>query len=369
MANIMDYLLWRGDLPVSAVPLCDIDYLILTQLVYGPIPNLDHAQLSGDTTLRALFPMIYPVAPNSNANESYINRYQLWQAAAASQRYGTMTLDSYSSIFDENQQFAAALFRTAKQSILAYRGTDGTLIGWREDFVLSFDDVIPAQRSAVSFLTAVAPMAESLVLCGHSKGGNLAMYAGVAAPREVRAKISRICSFDGPGLSDAMIASPNMAEMRDRIQSYIPEASIVGRMLSPVGNDMIIASDSMGIFQHNPFQWHLTGPCFETVRETTLPSAYTDRALHAYLKGATPEQRRMVVETGYNVLKATHASRVNEIAAGLVHHADEVAEAIRSVPEGDRDVVREGLRIFCSAFGDNLTSLITDFLTKHFKQG
>ena len=186
---------------------------------------------SSDLSIRELASM-QPPAPNAHAAE----RKELLERMAASNRFGGLMLRDFVNEVDAARsiQFSAVTADCPDGSVLvAFRSTDSTLVGWKEDFMMAFETPVPAQTEAVAYLErAAASAAGPLRLAGHSKGGNLAVYAAMNAPDAVQARIEAIYSFDGPGLDEDSIRSERYARIRSRIFSFLPQASIVGLLLA-----------------------------------------------------------------------------------------------------------------------------------------
>lgn len=355
---MFDYLNWRGDLSFARDPLNEIDLLILATLSYCPMERLQGVFVS--STLAQLTEDLYP--PDAAfRNDAEKQRCQLWRTASESERFGGVQVQDFAYHFDPagEKQFSAALFRLDETTaVAAFRGTDSTVVGWKEDFNMGFESPVPAQTDAVKFLTEAARSCERLYTCGHSKGGNLALYAAVRGDAAVRAKVQGVYSFDGPGLDDQTAESPEYDEMSSRIHSFVPESSIVGMLLDYHDEYTIVDSDGMGILQHNPFLWHIRGPRFQTRSSLTRSGRYADRTLHDFLAQCTPEERQVMVETLFELVAATGAQRVKEIPVGLLKNFGAVRETLKKVPEQDQFVLKKVFRTLAQAGGSNLDALL-----------
>ena len=180
------------------------------------------------------------------------------------------------------------LFRSAALTVLledgsaflAFRGTDGTLVGWKEDFNLSFLDVVPAQLEAADYVqTFAAGFSGPLRLGGHSKGGNLAVAGAALAGMKARDQIRSVWSFDGPGLNAYLLARPGYSELLTRIRSFVPKSSVVGLLLAHEEPYTVVDSDQEGLFQHDPYSWQVQGPGFVRLEEVDPGSRLIDRTL------------------------------------------------------------------------------------------
>ena len=357
MDNIIDYLSWRGDLRFSQSELNEIDMLIFAQLVHAPLERLNGA--GEGMTLQQIQEAVYPAAPGEDANELEKLRYQLWLAAAKTPRFSSVTLAHFAAHFEpeREKQFAAALFAIGGLGIVAFRGTDATLIGWKEDFNMAFTSPVPSQTDAVAFLNDAAKRMHTLYVCGHSKGGNLSLYASSMCEPHVRRRIKSVYSFDGPGLDDATSQSDGYREINDRIRSFIPESSVIGLLLGYHDQFSIIDSDGVSLSQHNPYLWHVRGSTFQLAEETTLVSRFTDKTLHNFLSSCSPEERKTLVDTIFNILAVSKAVRLRDLPRGLAMHVPEVLDAIKDVSPESRAVLKRTMTALGSASTDSLRAL------------
>ena len=175
------------------------------------------------------------------------------------------------------------------------------------------------------------------------------MYSGACCTSPDR--ISEIYSFDGPGLSDDIFESSHWNTVQPKIHSYIPESSIIGLLLGHCTSPVIVKSDSKTIMQHNPFYWHVLGNAFIRSEDTTFSSRFLDGTLHDFLKSCTLEQKELLVRTTFEVVEVSEAVRVKDIAKGLAVRLPQVKKTISSIPESDRKVIGEVMRILVGSGG------------------
>lgn len=315
MGNLLDYLAWRGDLSLAQAPFGPVDALALSALAYiqleGPIT-------AGGETLVPLERAAerYLALPTSRQGRRRDSDLTLLRALGEAPRFAGMGLTCPVDRFvpEEESQFAALAVLTGDGSaFLAFRGTDGTLVGWKEDFNLSFLDVVPAQLAAAAYIQAfAASFSGPLVLGGHSKGGNLAVAGASLCPVKVRDRIRTVYSFDGPGFGPYLLARPGYQELRTRIRSFVPKSSVVGLLLGREEPHTVVDSDQEGLFQHDLYSWQVLGPGFVRLEKVTAGSRMVDRALKSWLAGLTSQQRGTVVDTLYELLSAGDAKTVKE---------------------------------------------------------
>ncbi|MCR4938557.1 MAG: DUF2974 domain-containing protein [Treponemataceae bacterium] len=357
MSNLNDYIKWRGDLLFSTETLSPVDMLIFSQLVYTPLENVDPSCYG--KTLGEIFPLVYP--DGVAAGTTFINGelFNLWKQAAECRRFREIKLIDFVSKFDvdEQMQFAAAVFDYGNIMVIAFRGTDTSVIGWKEDFNMGYATPIPSQSEAVSYINSVYSRKKEIYVCGHSKGGNLAMYGGVFCkhPKYIKA----IYSFDGPGFNDEVLVSKEWMQSVGKIESYIPESSIVGMILGCCSDYTIVKSDDIGIMQHNPFNWHIEGGRFEEVSETSFVSRLFRGTMQGFLSSCPKEQRRVLVETAFKIIEVSGAKNADDIPAAVFMHLTEIRHILQEVPDEDKQALKEMGRIFSEAGSTSLKHLLS----------
>ena len=232
MANMMDYLTWRGDLTLKASPWCLVDSLVMASMSYNPF--LDTVSDTEGMPLCECVPLLH--LDKMTGNQYFQQWRGLLFGMADTDRFGHMRMHDYVNDIDTERaiQFSAITAELEDgTTFIAYRGTDSTLIGWREDFNMSFETPVPAQTAALEYLIAQAARSDRpLRISGHSKGGNLAAYATAHAPEAVQKRILSVCSFDGPGLDADTMESEGYARIKPVLHSVLPQSSIVGLLMN-----------------------------------------------------------------------------------------------------------------------------------------
>lgn len=236
-------------------------------------------------------------------------RFASVQVSAAEERFD----------MDQQTQYAAETFRLPDgMLVLAFRGTDDSLVGWKEDFNMAYQYPVPAQRQAADYLEDVAGLWDGpLVLAGHSKGGNLAVYAAMNAPDKVKDRITHIYSFDSPGFTQDVVRSYEYATIVDRITKVVPEASIIGMILEYSRREhlMVVRSDAEGLGQHSCFSWLMDGDRFELADDLSEHSRTFNGAINSWLTGMTQRQREHAVDALFRVLGASGLESTTQLMA------------------------------------------------------
>lgn len=333
---------------------CPIDSLILSMVVYAPFE-------------RVPFPGPLPLQQAA----AVLRRQRGWDRtgvvmarqipalvtqAAASRRFGSLMMDSPVSLLDEQAglQFAAVTWLLPDGTLyLAFRGTDDTLVGWQEAFRLAGPDPIPAQKQAALYLAQVAARYPGkLRLGGHSKGGNLALWAALHAHPTVRRRILSVDSFDGPGFSQDLTCTPAYRALAPRVHHYLPQGSPVGTLLRQDRRSQIVPSWGRGIVgQHDPFTWAVAGTRFQRLPRQSASGRRRAATLRRWLASLTPEERAAFVEVLFHLLRAGQAHTLTDWQEALVPQALAGLRSFRQLDPAARERLRTGLRRLLRSLG------------------
>ncbi len=309
MANMLDYLTWRGDLRFTERPLNEVDSLVFSELSYLDLGPL----LPADGSFLPLHAVAEAYARREEAQQDlfFNDPTPLLKAAGESPRFREVGVGRFINHVDSEEavQFCAMCWQLPGGALyISCRGTDNSIVGWREDFSLSFSEEIPGQREAVAYLEdTAAALPGEMYIGGHSKGGNLAFFAAAFCDRSLRSRILRVFSHDGPGFLDRVVRSEAFQSMLPRFSLSIPESSVVGILLNNQEDRKIVKSSAGGIMQHNPMTWQVLGTGFEPADGQSNLSVFMDKTLRVWLSGLDEETRRSFVTTLFDVLDASGA--------------------------------------------------------------
>ncbi len=352
MANLLDYLDWRGDLTLEQAPFNEVDNLILAELSYldfrGIVPPVGQSASIELWLAAEEFFAKYPPGEKIELGVLLPDEIPVMlEKMAASNRFSSMRLSCFADYLDEKEaeQFAALTVETGDGALyLSFRGTDDTLAGWKEDFELACVDEIPAQRMAVEYVQAVAKQypRRKLRLGGHSKGGNLAVYAGVFCPARLQNRISAVWSNDGPGFRMDLVRMPAYQRVRERISSIVPKSSVVGMLLEHDEDYTVVDSDQKGLMQHDGFSWQVLGDRFIKLREMTCKTCLTNLGLRDWIHRLPVEKRSEFVEALFQVLTASGAKTLTDLKEDSFKAVGAMVKAMKDL---DKDT-REGLLEF-----------------------
>lgn len=316
MANLFDYLQWRGDLTFYQAPVNPVDTLIFSALSYisfgGSVEHMPEVPISLKDAAEEFF-----LLPDHSERCRVKTDLDLLKAAAATRRFSGIMLLQYRSILvpEEETQFAAITYLLDDNSgVIAFRGTDYSLVGWKEDFNMTFRETIPAQRLAQAYAAEIgSKYIMPLRMCGHSKGGNLAVFASVKAEESIRKRIISVYNHDGPGFTDFVMSDPAYKELAPRIRTVVPQSSVIGMLLEHEEPYTIIRSKQIGLLQHDPYSWDVMGPDFIPKEEITANSRFLDQTIKTWLAELTMEERNEIVDTVYDLLTVSGADNVFDL--------------------------------------------------------
>lgn len=310
MDDLLNSLRVRGGISFSADGYRTSDALAFACLSYLDFDGVTTAQ---GITLAEL--AREPERLHEGTTASFETRKALFLLMAASERYGECRMHHAICLADEKirMQFAAMCIDLPDgTTVVAFRGTDNTLLGWREDFDMAYLPVVPGQQAAACYLERVSELGRPLRVTGHSKGGNLAMYAAAMAPTAGENTV-QICSFDGPGLSDEVFRSEGFCRIRPKLWTCCPQTGIIGRLMNVPEDMRIVHSFANGIRQHDPFSWEFRGPEPVLLIKPDATSDLVCETLHEWLDHSTDEQRGEFVETLFQLIGTTDATHLSDL--------------------------------------------------------
>lgn len=366
MANVFDYLRWRGDLSFGQSPICEIDALIFSELSYiffdGIIPgDIDAGRVTLAEAAETFF--------ERNADREVIKLGEivpdeivdLFRMTATSRRFSEVELGHFIDIVDNEtvEQFSAlSFFISDDLAFIAYRGTDDSITGWREDFRMAFLTPVPAQKRAEEYLLETASdFGGRIILGGHSKGGNLALWAGLNAPDEICDRIEKIYNFDGPGFLDDVWESAGYERIADRISTVIPTGSVVGLLLKYDKNYRVTRSSAKKyLYQHDALTWNVLGCEFECDEDVAPDVKKTHERVGRWIYSMEPEKREAFVEGFFDILSSTNAKTLTALAESR----SDLVRAFSNIDPETKQALMTGIRFFVgegySAFFDQLKS-------------
>ena len=337
MSNILDYISWRGDLPFSSYKLNEIDKLILMRLSYLPFGNLG---LKKDSTI-SIKNIMERMQHISEEYFIWADDKKLITLLGNSPRFKDLILSDFVEFSDKSleKQFAAIIINLEENlKVVSFRGTDMSLIGWKEDFNMTFKNNVPSQIEGVYYLNEIGNKYKNsdFILLGHSKGGNIAMYASIYCIDYIKLNIREIVTADSPGLSEEILNDIKYNDIKNKIVSYIPQTSIVGRILE-LGNDYtVVQSSGKGFMQHDIYTWDI-GPTFLIqIKDASKESDFANNVIKEYLNKTTPEDREKFINIVFEVLLSLEVETVTDIPKLLLKNTNKALKKYKNISKEDK---------------------------------
>lgn len=358
MSTVLDYIAWRGDLPLDIVPFNEIDALIFCEFAYLKLKGIVQEEVSKDgITLEEAATCFFESEDVAERSDMGIlfgeNVVNLFKIMAASIRYKKLELCGFVEHFDtvHEKQFAAITVLLGDgSSFIVFRGTDDSLVGWKEDFNMCFMTPVPSQEEALNYLVhAASRLSGKLRVGGHSKGGNVSVYSSTFCGKKIQKRIINVYNFDGPGFELDIAQTPEYQGISHCVQTFVPDQSVVGLLMEYDGDYVVVKSHEAGLMQHNLLSWQLDGPHFAEVERVSDGSVIIDRSVKSWLKELSSEQREQFVESFYKLLTSSEAATLSELAEHWKKNPTKAVSAFLSVEPQARKTVMNAVQQFFKA--------------------
>ncbi len=346
MTNILDYLLWRGDIAFENDPFNEIDGAICARLSYLPFERILKA--GEEITLKNAAEKMLKI---ENIEEKVLIKddYKLIKALKESNRYNSAYAFGFVHKTDRQSQtqFCALTLRLSDNLFcVCFRGTDNTLIGWKEDFNMGLMCPVPAQRSAAEYLEKIlSGFDNKFIIAGHSKGGNLAVYSAAYCREDLKNKITAVYNYDGPGFTDTVLESDGYKNICKRVNTFVPQSSVVGMLLGHKENFFTVHSENSGLMQHDIYSWDVEGKNFIFLESVNNSSVFVDSTVKAWFSDLTPYQLEVFVEAVFKVANETNAETLHEMGEKWFDSAVSVLKSVKNLDETTRKTAMEAIKI------------------------
>ena len=335
----------------EVLPFGPVDSLVLSQFAYidfdGLVPGISEPLkyvTVADCLKAELFTSMFIETRDPKNNRV------LLVALAASPRFRDIRMCCYVNEYDpvKEKQFSAVTYILPDKIVyIAFRGTDDTLIGWKEDLNMAFVYPVPSQERSLSYLIEISSLISGrLIIGGHSKGGNLAVYSAFTAPESVQSKIEIIYDHDGPGFKEGVLDCDGYRRIESRIRKTIPQFSLIGMLLEGHKRYTVVESSRVGIMQHDPFSWKITNGGFSTTEEVSDGAKYVNRTIRNWLDSLSPEDREKFVDLLFGVLDAGDAKTFSEITSEWKKNFSAIFAAIRETDPQMKRFIGELIKDF-----------------------
>ena len=367
MSGVIDYVDWRGDIPLRVSPFNEVDALLLTQLAMieldGIVPELESGEF---VTLEAAASLFFADKKRSRAPLGLIIPKEiitLFRKMGKSRRFCDMRLGCYVNNTDHaaEQQFSALTVRLGDGSFfVAFRGTDDTIVGWKEDLNLAFMPSIPSQIESVTYFDRVGRMIRGRVrVGGHSKGGNLAVFAAVKCRPRLRERIIEVYNFDGPGFGSDFLSLEEYHSLEERIKTVVPHSSVVGMLFENGKRYSVVKSTESGILQHNALSWECMRESFVRLPDLCEQSKKVSAQINLLISDLDLDARRRFADAIYSTLTSTEATTLTELY-------EDRFTILRSLGKTDKETRRLVMKLFGILMNDGNGQLLGVVINSFF---
>lgn len=347
MKNMVTYVGKYRDMDFEQMPFCAIDSLILSQISYYNYSKSPFVRTEFGMPLATYFQNC-DVEKILNHTITVEGDRVLIETLKLGGRHGNLRASNYIDVIDDKHeiQFSAITFELGNDEYyIAFRGTDNTVTGWKEDLNLSYLDAVPAQKAALQYaMNMFGEFAGNFYIGGHSKGGNLAVYAAMNLPEPYKNRLLEVYDFDGPGFMEEVYQTKEYQEIRPMIRKYVPQSSIVGMMWERDDNYIVVHSEERGMMQHDPFSWAICEKEFVLEDEVDVSSRYMKRTLERWLEEFSFEEREQLIDVVFDVIFDSGINQFYELSEELLQKIHLMMEGIKDMTDGDRKLLRSAVK-------------------------
>lgn len=359
MANIIDYVIWRGDLPFYKSKINEIDKIIFTRFAYLPFKEIEMDETETIASLMVKF---------ENVDESkfiWSEDVRLIKLLGTSTRFKDIVVSDYEEKVDislEKQFAAITLWILKNEKFISFRGTDTSVVGWKEDLNMTYKSNIPSQIEGVNYLNKVGKkyINSDLIIGGHSKGGNISIYASIFADDLVRLNIKEIISADGPGFSTNILNDSRFEEIKHKIKTYMPQLSIVGRILDYTRDRTIVKSNAKVFMQHDMYSWEVNPLSFVQVEDITKESNMISTLFRDIVEKTNPEDREKFINIIYEILVDSNINSFDNLPKNILSNANRVLTTYKNISEEDKLQVENMI--------NQIKKFVTDIIKEDIKE-
>ena len=346
MSNINDYLKWRGDIQISReCPFNEIDSMILARFSYLLFERID---MEEKETIGSISEKMREF-PNEEFR--YNGDKELITNLGLSKRFRNMEVTNFvqNNEKENEKQFGAITVHINKNEIyISYIGTDSTIFGWKEDFNMAFMDNVPCQVEGRKYLIKIANRYRftRIRIGGHSKGGNVAIYSAITVDRGIQDRIIKVYNYDGPGFNKKFIKKYGESKITEKIETYFPQESIIGRIMNHEEKYSVVLSIQKGILQHDIYSWEVLGTNPIYTASLTKTSEIISKTVTDWLENSTQEQRKIFFDSVFNILYSTEANTFGEISKDLTKKMPIILREYGMLSTEDKTIITKMTRLF-----------------------
>ena len=353
--TVMDYLRWRGDLPFTRDAFNEVDDLVLCIISYINFRRFEDLRTTNPARAVALPEVAARLTEeDEQLGLSELDYIPLMRLAAETERFREVRMFGFTHEYDEvrEMQFDAVSYLLPDDTLLvSFMGTDTSLVGWKEDFNMSYLSAVPAQIRAAAYTEEIAAACpdRGLRIGGHSKGGNLAAWAAIHISAPLQDRLLAAYNNDGPGFSHDMVDSAAYRRVADKLHTYIPESSIVGILLEHAEDYAVIDSSNRSIMQHEPMSWNVEGPRFVHLGQRSPMGKVSDDLLRQWIGSMTPQEREQFTDALFDILSMSGKTRtLEDLRAGGLAKMAALLKQYNGADEKDKKIIAEIFRRLAS---------------------
>lgn len=379
MADFFDYLSWRGDLTFSQDPFNEVDNIILAELSYGDFSNIGALENSF-LSISELYAAYLETTSREDADDKkslakglkdrpYLtNIASLLEKLSKTKRFENLKIGYYRKVIKKDPvvQFTAIIYLVDGMAYVAFGGTDDSFVGWQEDFYFSYTSGTASQLAAVAYLEEVSKIIDgNFYVGGHSKGGNLAIYAALFADDKIKDRIDIIWANDSPGFTADVLKEEGYKKIRDKIILYLPESSVVGLLMNQdVGEKVIIHAREKLFYQHFLLHWQVDGNKFLRAEKLSDDALFVNKALDTWLSEIEIDKRKEVVDGIFYCLEMTKAKDFADFQEGGLNSLRGLLAASKTLPQDQYDLIVDLIRKLISNSKDLFFENVLDSMAQ-----
>lgn len=348
MANLMDYLDWRGDITLEQSPFNEIDALILTQFVYLPFEGIIGMNFTDKITIEAAgeeFLDVYRNGEDENLTLLVNNCRKVMCKMMKTERFRNLKVFNYMDKYDpvSSKQFAAVTIQLSEDCVfVAYRGTDDTITGWEEDFKLCYMTPVASQIEAEVYLKDVCRNWKGKIMMGgHSKGGNLSIYASMGLDNTDKLRVERIFNFDGPGFLPEIVNSDDYKSIVSKVKSYMPQGSLVGVIMYNESECNIVKSTAKGFLQHTVITWQVLGTHFVNEAQLENSSIIFNNFSKKWVEEIETDKREQFIEQLFILLKSGESDTLTDITSEFPYVMNKIMRTYSDFDKSTKKMMRD----------------------------
>ena len=230
-----------------------------------------------------------------------------------------------------------------------------SLVGWKEDFNMSFMKDIPSQKESVKYINKIGKKyKDKLIIGGHSKGGNLSIYSSMFCDDKINKRIVKIINADGPGFDKSVISTENYKKILNRIVTFVPQSSIIGRLLEHEEEYQIVKSSQKGIMQHDIYSWQVNVKELERVENLTNDSKVLNKSVRDWLENTTPQQRENFINIIYDILVTTEAKEFTDFGVDTIKKITLIIKSYRNIDKEEKKEIEEMIKLLLESIIKNI---------------